>query len=86
MTTGQGTQSATKRGAQVGTGDDEGIGQTALRELRYLGGGLAGVGALLGVAGAAAGAAVVWAFGVGAAAVSLSLLAVSGYHGRGQSV
>jgi len=86
MTTGQGTQSGTKRSAQRGTSDHGGIAETALRELRYLGGGLAGVGALLGVAGAAAGAPVVWAFGVGAAAVSLSLLAVSGYHGRGQSV
>jgi hypothetical protein len=27
----------------------------------------------------------VWAFGLGAAAVSLSVLAVGGYHGRSQS-
>lgn len=82
MWTSQGTSSGTKTTA----GDTEqDIGQTALRQLLVLGSVLALTGAALGVTGVAVSMPVVWAFGVGAAAVSLSVLAVTGYHGRAQS-
>ncbi|SEW02913.1 hypothetical protein [Halobacterium jilantaiense] len=83
MSTSQGTSSGTK----TTTGDTEqDIGWTALRQLLLLGGALALAGAGLGVAGVAASVPLVWAFGIGASAVSLSVLAVTGYHGRAQSV
>lgn len=82
MTTSQGTHQGTQTGADGATGNE--VGNGALQRLLYLGGGLAAVGAVLGVAGAVAATPVVWAFGLGAAAVSLSVLAVSGYHSRGQ--
>jgi|AntRauMinimDraft_4_1070384.scaffolds.fasta_scaffold00023_96 hypothetical protein len=81
MTTSQGTS----RGTQGAAGDTE-SGGGALQRVLYLGGGLAVAGAVLGLAGAVSSTPVVWAFGLGAAAVSLSVLAVGGYHGRSQSV
>lgn len=84
MTTGQGTRPGTQTGAERGTGDD--VGDGALQRVLYLGGGLAATGAMLGLAGVVASTPVVWAFGLGTAAVSLSVLAVGGYHGRSQSV
>lgn len=82
MPTSQGTSSGTR--ATTG-GTEQDIGQTAIRKLLVLGGALAAAGAGLGVAGVAASTPLLWAFGVGAAAVSLSVLAVTGYHGRAQS-
>jgi hypothetical protein len=78
------TSQGTPRGTREAAGDTE-SGDGALRQLFYLGGGLAAAGLVLGLAGAVVSTPVVWAFGLGAAAVSLSVLAVGGYHGRSQS-
>jgi hypothetical protein len=82
MPTGQGTSSGNRTNT---TGTEGDVGATAKRKLLVLGGVLALAGAGLGVAGVAVSAPVVWAFGLGAVAVSLSVLAVAGYHGRAQS-
>jgi hypothetical protein len=84
MPTSQGTQTGTQTGAAGAAGDE--TGGTALRRLFYLGGGLAAAGAALGVVGVVASAPLMWAFGLGAVAVSLSVLAVTSYHDRSQSV
>lgn len=82
MSTSQGTSS----GIETTGGTEQDIGRTALRRLLVLGGVLALSGAGLGVAGVAASMPLVWALGIGASAVSVSVLAVTGYHGRAQSV
>jgi len=81
MTTSQGTSRDTR-----GSAGDAESSDGPLQRVLYLGGGLAAVGAVLGFAGAVSATPVVWAFGLGAAVVSLSVLAVGGYHGRSQSV
>ena len=81
MTTSQGTHQGTQTGGDRATENE--VRNGALQRLLYLGGGLAVAGAVLGVAGAVSATPIVWAFGLGAAAVSLSVLAVSGYHSRG---
>jgi len=82
MSTSQGTSS----GTETTGGTEQDIGRAALRRLLVLGGVLALSGAGLGVAGVAASMPLVWALGIGASAVSVSVLAVTGYHGRAQSV
>lgn len=79
----QGTRSGTQTGTDGATRND--VGDGALQRLLYLGGGLAATGVLLFLAGLVTASPVVWAFGLGATAVSLSVLAVGGYHGRAQS-
>ncbi|MDH5020681.1 hypothetical protein [Halobacterium rubrum] len=85
MPTSQGTSSGTRTTTTTAGEAENRGGSAAMRQLLWLGGGLALLGAALSVGGIAASTPLLWAFGLGAVAVSLSVLAVTGYHGRAQS-
>ncbi len=84
MPTSQGTSSGT-RTTTTEAEKRGGGGSAAMQQLLWLGGGLALFGASLSVGGILTSTPLLWAFGLGAVAVSLSVLAVTGYHGRAQS-